>query len=103
MAKVVKLKRSQGQVVQDCDVYIGRKCTLGGWNLPASKWHNPFTVKECGSAEEAIRKYEEYIVKQPLLMASLSELKGKTLGCWCKIKPTDPCHGDVLVKLVSGL
>ena len=27
-------------------------------------------------------------------MDSLLELKGKTLGCWCK--PED-CHGDILV------
>lgn len=31
-------------------------------------------------------------------MAALSELKGKTLGCWCK---PNPCHGDVLLTLLK--
>lgn len=34
------------------------------------------------------------------LMKSLPELKGKTLGCWCK---PYPCHGDVLVELLNEL
>ncbi len=42
--------------------------------------------------------YEKWIRDQPELLASLSELKGRTLGCWCSPKP---CHGDVLVKLVE--
>ena len=28
---VVRLRRAQGVVVQDCDVYIGRACQQGGW------------------------------------------------------------------------
>lgn len=32
-ARVVCLKRTGGEVVQDCDVYIGRRITQGGWNL----------------------------------------------------------------------
>jgi hypothetical protein len=32
---------------------------------------------------------------------AIPELAGKTLGCWCKKKPTDVCHGDVLVELVE--
>ena len=31
-------------------------------------------------------------------MRRLHELNGTTLGCWCK---PNPCHGDVLVKLVQ--
>jgi hypothetical protein len=31
-------------------------------------------------------------------MNEIPSLAGKTLGCWCK---PNPCHGDVLVKLVS--
>jgi hypothetical protein len=34
-------------------------------------------------------------------MNSLHELKGKTLGCWCKKKSSDACHGDVLVELIK--
>lgn len=94
--KVVKIKRSNGQIVQDCDIYIGRRLCMGGWNLSESKWANPFTVKECGSNEEAVKKYRNYILSKPELLDSLHELSGKTLGCWCK---PNPCHGDVLVEL----
>ena len=48
--------------------------------------------------EEAITKYEEYLLNNQELVNALSELKGKTLGCWCKPKA---CHGDVLLKLAN--
>ena len=54
MTTVVKIKRSQGVIVQDCDVYIGRACNQGGWNLPESIWKNPYTISRCGSAKEAV-------------------------------------------------
>jgi len=80
--------------LQPYDVYIGR----------GSKWGNPFSHKagtkalyRVKSREEAIRKYREWILTQPELLESLSELEGKTLGCFCK--PHD-CHGDVLVELI---
>ncbi|ELR22908.1 uncharacterized protein ACA1_398940 [Acanthamoeba castellanii str. Neff] len=102
-ARVVRLQRKGGQVVQSCDVYIGRRWTMGGWNLPQSKWANPFTARKAGSAAEAVRLYEEdHLSKRPDLLAELGELRGKTLGCWCKKKPSDPCHGDVLVRLVNA-
>lgn len=98
---VVKLRRKNGMVVQSCDVYIGRAWNLGGWNLAQSKWANPFTVKQCGSAAAAVQKYREYILTRPDLLDALNELEGKVLGCWCKEKPSDPCHGDVLVELIE--
>ena len=52
------------------------------------------------SRDEAIESYREWIVKQPQLLRDLHELKGKTLGCWCKPKT---CHGDVLVELVNDM
>ena len=69
------------------DVYIGRP----------SKWGNPFEIGRDGTREEVIQKYEQWIRSQPELIAQLPELKGKTLGCWCKPKA---CHGDILVKLI---
>jgi hypothetical protein len=104
--RVVRLRRRGGKVVQDCDLYIGRRMTMGGWNLPQSDWANPFTVKICGSAEEACRRYEEWLLEKddegghtnPLL-SRLEELRGKTLGCWCK---PGPCHGDILIRLLES-
>ena len=79
---VVRIRRSGGVIVQDCDVYIGRRMTMGGWSLEGSKFSNPFTVKEYGR-DECLLKYEEYIRKRPDLMAALPELNGKRLGCFC--------------------
>lgn len=95
MATVVRIKRQNGQVVQDCDVYIGRACNRGGWNLLQSKWHNPFTAAEYG--DQAIILYEQYIRASPLIN-EIEELRGKTIGCWCA---PNPCHGDILVKILN--
>lgn len=91
MTKVVNLKS------EPFDIFIGRP----------SKWGNPFTHLEHSlgeykveSSDEAITKYKEWIRTQPELMASLHELKGKTLGCYCKPKR---CHGDILVEMVNEL
>jgi 5'-3' exonuclease len=98
--RVIKMKRQGGEVVQTCDIYIGRQCNMGGWRLPKSKWHSPFTVKECGSATLAVEKYRTWITTQPKLLTDIGELKDKVLGCWCK---PGPCHGDVLVELANKL
>src|SRR6185369_13395268 len=84
--RVVKLRRRGGRLVQGCDVYIGRACCRGGWTLGKSKWANPFAVSQCGgSAAEAARRYEQWLLTQPeLLAAVVPDLRGKVLGCWCK-------------------
>jgi len=80
MTKVVHCKKAK------YDIYIGRP----------SKWGNPFTVGKDGNREEVIQKYREWIKTQPDLLNSLHELKGKTLGCWCK---PEACHGDILMEI----
>ncbi len=71
------------------DIYIGRP----------SKWGNPFRIGKDGSREDVIRKYRDWILVNSNLMAQLPlELKGKTLGCWCK---PNACHGDVLAELAD--
>ena len=71
-------------------VYIGRP----------SIWGNPYNIGADGDREMVVKKYEEYLRKNDELMAKLPQLKGKTLGCWCKPKQ---CHGDVLIKLLEEL
>ncbi len=95
---VVKICRKDGIIYQGCTLYIGRACKRGGWNLDRSIWYNPFTIKQCESAEEACRKYEEYVRNTPNLWNHLWMLEGHTLGCWCK---PGPCHGDVLIRLLE--
>jgi len=88
--RVVHLKRKNGKVIQNCDVYIGRRCTFGGWDLQESIWANKFRLSN--------DQYEKHVLNNPKLMAALPQLKNKKLGCWCKPKS---CHGDVLVALVK--
>lgn len=74
------------------DVYIGRP----------SRWGNPFPVPKGydrkADPERILDRYEAHVRSRPDLMASLHELAGKTLGCWCA---PQVCHGDVLLKLVK--
>lgn len=75
---VVHLKRYKGQIIQDCDVYIGRRICMGGWNYQQSKWANPFKAQTFGNNRDLLlKRYKEYILSQPELMDSLQELKGK--------------------------
>lgn len=92
---VVHLKRARGQIVQDCDVYVGRACNMGGWTLPNSVWANPYPVSKYGR-DECIEMYKKYVLNKPELMAKIPSLAGKRLGCWCA--PLK-CHADVLVEI----
>lgn len=96
---VVCLKRQNGHEVQGCTLYIGRECKRGGWNLEQSKWANPYRINTCESIQDCLKKYETHVRSSLVLMSSLRELSGHVLGCWCKKKSKDPCHGDVLVLL----
>jgi len=82
MTKVIHCKK------EEYDVYIGRP----------GKWGNLFSIGPDGTRAEVIKKYEEWLMKQPHLLASLFELKDKVLGCWCKPLA---CHGDVLIRLLN--
>jgi Domain of unknown function (DUF4326) len=77
-------------------VYIGRENKRHG--LGESKWANPYQIGKDGTRQEVIEKYRAYIKSRPDLLASLSELEGQTLGCWCA---PEPCHGDVLIELLD--
>jgi hypothetical protein len=82
------------------DVYIGRPSIFG----------NPFSHKKgtkaqflVGSIREAIDEFRKYVYSRPELIAQIKEeCTGKVLGCWCRFKPTDPCHGDVIVEICEG-
>jgi Domain of unknown function (DUF4326) len=73
-----------------CNIFIGRP----------SKWGNPFIIGRDGSRADVIRKYEEWIVNRPELLACLHELRDKRLGCFCK---PEACHGDVLAFLADNI
>lgn len=88
--KVVNCRRA------DFDVYIGRGPSPKTGK--SGKWGNPFKVSDEVSRAQALRKHAEWILDQPDLIASLHELKGKTLGCWCIPKL---CHGTTLARLAD--
>ena len=60
--------------VESCDVYIGRP----------SKWGNRHKIGKDGTREEVILKHKMELLMNPKLMKEMEELRGKTLGCWCK-------------------
>lgn len=75
------------------DIYIGR----------GSKWGNPYAIGFDGDdRDEAIRKFE-YDFQRGFLKFTkedVLQLKGKTLGCYCK---PAACHGDVLAEYLNSL
>jgi hypothetical protein len=101
---VVNIKghvRDHGGQVAPGQVYIGRQTDpRTGWKLRRSKWHNPFKVGRDGTIAEVLVKYEAHVRADPTLMAALPELREKVLACWCK---PEPCHGDVLIRLLDEL
>ena len=70
------------------DLYIGRP----------SIWGNPFVIGKDGTRADVVRKYREWVLTQPALLAKIGSLKGKKLGCWCS---PDACHGDVLAEMAN--
>jgi hypothetical protein len=83
------------------DVYIGRDFS-GFKNIG---WGNPFKLRLGEPSGTTLERYREWLLKQPQLMARLGELRGKRLACWCK-KPRHretPCHGDILVEILSTI
>lgn len=69
---MVRLRHEGDVVVQDCDVYIGRRQTQGGWHL---------------------KKFKE---DPELWLQHLLDLEGQRLGCWCD--PGLACHGHVIIE-----
>lgn len=63
-----------------------------------TKWGNPFRIGRDGDRAQVIADHAAWIRTQPQLLASLHELRGKTLACWCHPLP---CHGHTLAQLAD--
>jgi Domain of unknown function (DUF4326) len=98
MPNVLSLRGRKPRVVPEGAVYIGHRWTLGGWDLPESKWANPHKIGRDGTRAEVIAMYERWLRARPDLTAALPELRGRDLACWCA---PEPCHGDVLLRLAN--
>ncbi|MGI3201779.1 DUF4326 domain-containing protein [Streptomyces sp. GLT-R25] len=85
-------------------VYVGRRWTMGHWDLPQHALYNPFaydtvTKKRDGTRAEVMAKYRAYLLERPELLALVPELRGRTLACWCA---PELCHGDILAELADA-
>jgi hypothetical protein len=77
-------------------VYIGRRFTMGGYDLPDTLWGNPYKVRQHGRGR-SVALYRRNL--SPEVRGRIEELRGKTLACWCK--QDELCHGDVLLDLLG--
>ena len=76
---------------QPADEYIGRAFA----GRAASIWGNPFPLKSntLRARYEAIAAFWEHLERSEELLAAVSSLSGRSLGCWCAPKA---CHGHLL-------
>ena len=70
--------------------------------LKSSKLHNPFKLKDY-DLKTSLILYVLNLFKTGLIK-QLSELKGKTIGCWCDkqtVNGKPHCHAQVLADLIN--
>jgi hypothetical protein len=90
----------------DKNIYIGRAGVvfINNERYPkqSSIFCNPYKIGKDGNREEVLEKYKNYIIKKIEndidIKKELMKLKDKNLGCWCS---PDPCHGNILLELIS--
>lgn len=74
------------------DVYIGR-----AGHGQDGYFGNPFKLKPGMDRGSTLNSYSAYfhnrLTSDPEFRRRVQELKGKTLGCFCK---PHPCHGDII-------
>ena len=79
------------------DVYIGR-----AGKGKDGYFGNPLLIG-AKTRDQVIKEFDTYMrgrfAKDPEYRKRIMELKGKTLGCFCKPLA---CHGDVIVALLEG-
>jgi hypothetical protein len=93
MTKAVNLRCS------GYDVYIGR-----AGKSQDGYFGNPFRLRASEERGATIERYRKYFHNRmetdPEFKRRVHELKGKTLGCFCK---PNPCHGDVIAEYLNNL
>ena len=93
------------------NVYIGRRGIVfvdgERWPKQDSKFANPFKITKDVSRQDVIKSYCKWLMEQiengDITMDDLKQLQGKRLGCWCKEKGNEPCHGDILKEIIDEL
>ena len=78
------------------DVYIGREFRDRSGKLwAASRWANPFRVRDCADLDECLARFDAYMRSSAGLRDHLGDLEGKRLLCHCRRGA--PCHGDRII------
>lgn len=78
-------------------VWVGRRCTMGGWDLPLSPWANPHRAQRVGGAAKAVEAYFTHLRAHPeLVVRARRELAGKRLGCFCASSDPQLCHAALI-------
>ena len=58
-----------------------------------TRWGNPFHLGRDRTRLDVIRRYADYLLTRPDLLADVAALRGQTLACWCA---PAPCHAAIL-------
>jgi hypothetical protein len=92
MTKTVNIRSSA------YEVYIGRR-----GKGQDGYFGNPFHLKSSEQRGATIERYKKYFYSRletdSEFKRRVHELKGKTLGCFCK---PYPCHGDVIAEYLNN-
>lgn len=81
-------------------VYVSRRWTLGGWDLPRHPLYNPFAHHTAAKRRDDTRAgvmalYRAYLLERPGLLGLVPGLRDRTLACWCA---PEMCHAQVLAE-----
>jgi len=110
MPERIQRKRTKGWRMPDGAIYVGRPTRWGNiyriekivyLNSAAYKSRSEYVVElfrllVTGKLQTTIR---EDIECRDRILASLHELRGHDLACWCPLD--QPCHADVLLELAN--
>ncbi|KOU63387.1 T4 NrdA.1-like protein [Streptomyces sp. MMG1533] len=85
-------------------VHVGRRWTMGGWDLPRHPLYDPFaydtpTRKRDGTRAEVMAKYPAHLLERPELPDLVPALRGKAPACWCA---PELCHTDVPAEITDA-
>ena len=81
-------------------VYVGREVHSLTRQYSDFKWGNPYRLRDHNhSREKVLELFQLYLQHNQELLESVSELKGKILGCWCA---PGKCHAEVLHRLAGN-
>lgn len=105
--KVVHCKREK------YDVHIGRERKRLHFGNPFTHRENSLADVKVDTPQDAVDNFEKWLSgkdwhnleqeRRSWILDNLRYLKNKTLGCWCKVKGNEPCHGDIYVKFINNL